>query len=164
MARANIQRIKHIVDADGNVDDTPVVTVDLINTVDSPAFTNAVNVETGSRVHAIYLHLEVSHTSGTGRPNIYFIIFKNPGANLTAPAPTAVGISDERKYVIHQGMVMMSGDAGNGLPRVFFDGVIRIPKLYQRNGIKDKLQLVIVTKTASLSADWCLQCIYKEFR
>ncbi len=164
MVLANIQRIKHIVEAEGNVDDSPVSTVDLINTVDSPAFTNAVNCETGSRVHGIYLHLEVSHTSGTGRPNIYFIIFKNPGANLTAPDPKAVGITDERKYVIHQGMVMMSGDAANGLPRVMFDGVIRIPKLYQRNGIKDKLQLVIRTGTTDLAADFCLQCIYKEFR
>ncbi len=164
MVRANIQRIKHIVDAQGTVDDTPVVTVDLINTVDSPAFTSQVNVETGSRVHGIYLHLECSHTSGTGLPNFYMIIFKNPGANLTAPNPKAVGITDERKYVIHQSMVMMSGDAGNGLPRVVFDGVIKIPKLYTRNGIKDKLQMVLVTGTASLSADWCVQCIYKEFR
>ncbi len=158
-----VQSIKHIVDSQGNVDTTKSVN-DLINTADNPVFTNTNQVATGSTVNAVYLKLEVSHTSGTGLPNIYFYVMKNPGANLTNPEPNAVGASDERRFVIHQGMLMMSGDAGNGLPRPFFDGVIRIPRGYKRFGIKDKLQLVIRTGTTNLNADFCIQCIYKEFR
>ncbi len=89
-------------------------------------------------------------------------IMKNPGNNIVNPDPSAVGVTDERRFVIHQEMIMLSGDAGNGLPRVVFQGVIKIPRAYKRFGIKDRLQLVMITST--VTADWCVQCIYKEIR
>ncbi len=164
MALRPIHRIKHVVDAEGTVDDTPVVVVDLINTVDAPVLANTNNVETGSKVNGVYLKVEVLHTSTVGRPNIYMAIFKNPGNNLSALGmdPSAIGANDNKRFVIHQEMVMMSGDAGNGLPRVLFNGVIAIPRGLRRFGPADKLQLLLVTGT--VAADWCMQCHYKEFR
>ncbi len=161
-----VHRIKHVVDAEGTVDDTPVVTVPLIDTVDAPVLASPTQVETGSKVNGIYLHVEVSHTSNVGRPNIYMIIYKNPGNNLGAASfdPKAMGINDNKRFVIHQEMILMSGDAGNGLPRPIFNGVIVIPRGMRRFGPGDRLAMNIRTGTASVTADWCLQCHYKEFR
>ncbi len=164
MSLRPVHRIKHVVDAEGSVDDTPVVFVDLINTVDAPVLASTNQVETGSKVNGIYLHVEVSHTSGTGRPNIYMYVIKNPGGNLTGPNPKLVGSDDNKRYVIHQEMILMSGDAGNGLPRPLFNGVIVIPKGLRRFGPNDKLTLALVTGNAGVNADWCLQTHYKEFR
>lgn len=163
MALRPIHRIKHVVDTQGNVDTTQSVS-DLIVAVDAPVIGTVNQVETGSTVHGIYLKVEASHTSGTGLPNFYMLIYKNPGANLSVSQADAVGGTDEKRFVIHQEMVMLSGDAGNGLPRVVFNGVIKIPKGYKRFGPKDKLQLAIKTGTTNLNADWCQQCHYKEFR
>ncbi len=165
MALRPVHRIKHVIDAEGTVDDTPNVVVDLINTVDAPLIGAPANVETGSKCNGIYLKLEALHASGTGRPNMYMIIFKNPGNNLgTAINPKSVGTTDLKKYVIHQEMIMGSGDAGNGLPRVVFNGVIKIPRGYIRNGPSDKLQMILITGNAGVVFDWCMQCHYKEFR
>ncbi len=160
-----IQRIKHVIDANGSVDDTPQVVVPLVETVDAPVLTSPTQVETGSTVNGIYLHVEVSHTSGTGRPQIYMYVHKNPGNNITNwPDGDAVGINDNKRYIIHQEMLMMSGDAGNGLPRPLFNGVIVIPKGMRRMAPGDKMEMRLVTGTAGVVADWCMQSHYKEFR
>ncbi len=160
-----VHRIKHVIDAQGTVDDTPNVIVDLINTVDAPVLAQSNQCETGSKVNGIYLKLEVLHSSGVGLPNFYMLIFKNPGNNLAAAInPKLVGIDDNKRFVIHQEMIMGSGDAGNGLPRVVFNGVIKIPRGYIRNGPNDRLQCIMVTGQSPINFDFCLQCHYKEFR
>ncbi len=157
-----INRIKHVVDNDGAVEDTANVVVDLIRAVDAPVITQTNQVVTASKVHAIYLHVEVSHTSTAGRPNIFMAVMKNPANTITVPDPRTIGDSDTKRYIIHQEMIMMSGDAGNGLPRPLFNGVISIPKGMQRFGPGDRLQLIL--RTGTVDADWCQQCHYKEFR
>ncbi len=160
-----VQRIKHVIDAEGSVDDTPTVVVPLVKASDAPTLGSPTLVQTGSTVNGIYLHVEVSHTSGTGRPNIYMYIAKNPGGNIVNfPSPKATGVNDNKRQIIHQEMILMSGDAGNGLPRPLFNGVIVIPKGMRRFGPSDSIDMHIATGTASLNADWCLQCHYKEFR
>ncbi len=161
-----VHRIKHVVDAEGTVDDTPTVAVDLIATVDAPVLSGVNQVETGSKVNGVYLKLEALHASGTGRPNLYMAILKNPGnvLNSTGFNPKAIGSLATKKYIIHQEMIMGSGDAGNGLPRVVFNGVIKIPRGYIRNGPGDKLVLLLRTGTVDVTFDWCMQCHYKEFR
>ncbi len=166
MALRPVHRIKHVIDAQGNVDDTPAIAVPLIETVDAPVLGSPTQCETGSKVNGIYLKLEVLHSSGVGLPNFYMMVRKNPG-NIFGPGtvnPKAVGINDDKKWTIHQEMVMGSGDAGNGLPRVAFNGVIKIPRGYARNGPNDKLELVMITGQAPIAFDWCMQCHYKEFR
>ena len=166
MALRPVHRIKHVVDAEGTVDDTPNVVADLIETVDAPNLAATNECETGSKVNGIYLKVEAIHISGVGRPNLYIVIFKNPGNSLDVSAinPKAIGLNSLKRYVIHQEMIMGSGDAGNGLPRVVFNGVIKIPRGYIRNGPNDRLQLVLKAGNAGPNFDWCMQCHYKEFR
>lgn len=76
MALRPVQRIKHVIDVEGSVDDTPIITVDIVSASDTPTLGAVASVQTGSKVYGIYLHLEASHTSGTGRPNFYMIIWK----------------------------------------------------------------------------------------
>lgn len=161
--RPIIHRIKHIIDAEGGLSAGLQSVTPLIATVDAPVLNSTTQNETGGKVHGIYLHVEVSHTSVSGRPNVYLAIMKNPGDNIsTASLINSLGDSDTKKFFIHQEMIMMSGDAGNGLPRPLFNGVIKIPKGYQRNGPGDKLYLILLSPT--VDADFCMQCHYKEFR
>ncbi len=162
MSLRPIHRIKHVVDVEGGLTGGSVSTTDLINTVDAPVLANTNQVETGSKVNGIYLHIEVSHTSGVGRPNVYMALYKNPGGSIAVINPENVGSNDNKRFVIHQEMIMMSGDAGNGLPRPLFNGVIAIPRGYKRFGPNDKL--IVVIKSSVVDADFCLQCHFKEFR
>ncbi len=157
-----VNRIKHVVDVEGTVTNVKT-SAPLVETTDTPVLANTTEVITGAKVNGIYLHVEVSHTTGTGRPNIYMLVYKNPGNNINIPDPSNVGANDNKRFVIHQEMIMMSGDAGNGLPRPIFNGVIVIPKGMRRFAPKDELQIVLITK-GSVQADFCLQCHYKEFR
>ncbi len=161
-----IQRIKHVVDVEGLVDNSPVVSVDLVIASDTPDLASTPEVITGSTVHGIYLKLEGVMVGGSGRPQFYFCLFKNPGGNLAALGfdPRAIGSNDNKRFVFHQEMVMLSTIAGT-LPRVIFNGVIKIPKGFSRMGPNDKLSMNIVTgSTATIQADWCAQAHYKEFR
>ncbi len=164
MSLRPINRIKHVVDSEGGLVAGTDSVIDMVLTTDTPVLASVNNCETGSKVHGIYLRIEVLHSSGAGRSNCYMMVFKNPGNNLSGsrPSPNAVGANDNKKFVIHQEMIMMNGDAGNGQPRTLFNGVIAIPKGYQRNGPNDKLQVVLLSPT--VAADFCLQCHYKEFR
>ncbi len=156
-----VHRIKHVIDSEGGV--TAVQSnIPLIAAVDAPTLASPTQVETGSKVNGIYLHVEISHTSGVGRPNMYMIVWKNPGNNIPVPAANSVGTNDNKRFVIHQEMIMLSGDAGNGLPRPIFNGVIVIPKGFRRFGPDDNLYVSLLSPT--VTGDMCLQCHYKEFR
>ena len=133
----------------------------LITTVDAPLIANTFQVETGSTVNAIYLKVEVNATSSAALSNVYMFVAKNPGNNLTFPNANAVGGVDNKKYVIHQEMVMMQ-QVTNSNPRTLFNGVIVIPRGYKRNGPSDRLILAIFSPGVNIN--FCVQCHYKEFR
>ncbi len=156
-----VHRIKHVVDSQfGATLGTPAVTK-VIDAVDAPVLGTTRQVETGCTVNGIYLGVEVYATTAGALANAYLMVFKNPGGNLTLPEPNVVGGDDNKKYVIHQEMVMLEKQvAGN--PRTLFKGVIAIPRGYRRFGINDLLQVSIFSPGVNL--DVCLQCIYKEFR
>ncbi len=160
-----VNRIKHVFDSQGATAVAGNFEVALIDTVDAPVLANTSEVETGSTVNAIYLKVEAYATSAGGLANFYMMIFKNPGNNLTFPNANVIGASDQKKWVIHQEMIMLqkepSGELG-GNPRVVFNGVIVIPRGYRRNGPDDSLRLKVTTP--GVSSDLCLQCHYKEFR
>ncbi len=160
-----INRIKHVVDSQFATAIATIFDVSLISTVDAPVLANSDECETGSRVNGIYLDIEVISTSVTGvLGNAYIMVFKNPGNNLAMPNPNGVGIVDNKKWIIHQEMVMLDSTAGSTahIPRTIFKGVIGIPKLYRRNGPDDQLSVRMFTP--GITANWCLQCHYKEYR
>ncbi len=161
MSLRPINRVKHVIDQQGALTIAAQTNVDLIKTVDAPVIGNTTEVVTGSKVNGIYLHVECYATSTGALANCYMYVFKNPGNTLTAPNPNVVGSSVIKKYIIHQEMVMLEKNT-TGLPRVLFNGVIKIPKGYIRNGPSDRLKLVLFSP--GVTVDFCVQCHYKEFR
>ncbi len=151
------------------VDDNATVTAAttaekiLVIAKDAPVRNNTSEVVTGSKVNGIYLKVEVSpnETDVGAIPNVYMAVFKNPSGIFAAIDPSSVGGDNNKKFVIHQEMVMLNNLAG-GNPRVLFNGVIAIPKGYRRFGPSDELSVSL--RSTALNFAYCLQCHYKEFR
>ncbi len=161
MGMRPVHRIKHVVDIQNAVIVGGTNTEVLINTVDAPVLANRTDVETGSKVNAIYLKVEAGATSSAALPNFYIMITKNPGNNLTLPAANLVGSNDNKRFVIHQEMVMFQ-KVSDSNPRTVFNGVIMIPRGYRRMGPNDTLILSLTSP--GVSVNYCIQCHYKEFR
>ncbi len=161
MAIRPVHRIKHVVDSQGGLVAGTPSAVKLIETVDAPVIGNVTECETGSKVNGIYLKVEAYATSTASLANFYMALFKNPGNNLTNPLANAVGGNDDKRFIIHQEMVMLEKNT-TGNPRTVFNGVIVIPRGYRRNGPADQLKLII--SSPGVSVDFCVQCHYKEFR
>ncbi len=158
-----VNRIKHVVDSSATVTAGTQLNSLLIDAVDDPVLANTAQVQTGSTVNGIYLRVEIAsnETDAGAIPNVYMTVGKNPGGNLTFPQGNAVGSNDNKRYIIHQEMIMMQNLAG-GNPRTLFNGVIVIPKGYRRFGPDD--QLVVTLLSTAVNFALCFQCHYKEFR
>ncbi len=156
-----VHRIKHVIDQQGGATIGAAFTVNLAESLDAPVLANVTEVETGSTINGIFLKVECNATSSAALANAYLMVMKNPGGNLTFPNANVVGSDDNKKYVIHQEMVMFQQQT-NSNPRTLFAGVIVIPRGYRRMAINDKLQLQIFSPGVTLNL--CIQCHYKEFR
>ncbi len=157
-----VNRIKHVVDSQFATAAGATQSVNVIFASDTPDLAADAEVETGSTVNAIYLRVEVVNTGVTGiLANCYLTVGKNPGGNLTLPALNAVGVSDNKRFIIHQEMVMLNM-TDNGNPRTLFNGVIVIPRGYRRMGPNDLLTVSIFSPGVEITG--CIQCHYKEFR
>jgi len=156
-----VNRIKHVVDHQYASALGVNTSKGLVLAVDAPVIANTTEVVTGSKVNAIYLKVEAYATTAGALANLYMIIMKNPGTNLTAPSPAAVGTNDNKKYIIHQEMVMLEQKV-NGNPRTLFNGVIVIPRGYRRFGPNDSLNIIV--RAPGVNVNVCAQCHYKEFR
>ncbi len=157
-----VNRIKHVIDSQGatalgvNFDQV------LANAVDAPVLANPPEVQTGSTINGIYLKVEVVNTGVTGvLANAYMLVIKNMAGTVTIPPANAVGSSDDKRFVIHQEMVMLQM-VDNSNPRVLFNGVIVIPRGYRRMAPNDRITVRIFSPGVELNL--CIQCHYKEFR
>ncbi len=164
-----VKSIKHIVETSGLVTLALASTTDVINTVDNPVLTTTNAVQTASTVSAIYLRVEVKQgaVASTVANNIYMIVFHNVAGSLSAPAIDTLGSSDRKNQVIHQEMLMLTpATAESGFPRTMFNGVIVIPRGMRRNAVQDKLQVILQQSTGetNMTTQFCVECIYKEFR
>ncbi len=163
MSLRPINRIKHVRDAQFGIVAGTANTQEIIITGDNPTLGATNENQTGSTVNGIYLKVETTRT-GTSSDvlgNFYLMIMKNPGGNLTFPNANVVGASDNKRYVIHQEMIMLSGQQF-GPPRTVFNGVIKIPKGYRRNAPDDRLQMQ--SFSPGVACNVCMQAHYKEFR
>lgn len=164
MALRPVNRIKHVVDFSATLAANTKVDNIVIVADDDPSIAVTSQCETGSKVNGIYLRVEVASNEQEDMgaiPNVYMSVQKIPAASITSIQPNAVGISPLKKYVIHQEMVMIENSKG-GNSKTLFNGVIKIPKGYVRNGPAD--QLVVVLFSPAIDIAYCLQCHYKEFR
>ncbi len=163
MATRPINRIKHVVDFNGTLTAGTQLNDEIVVATDTPTLANTLGVQTGSKVNGIYLHVEIAstETDAGAIPNVYMIIWKNAGANLSSPAANNVGANDNKRYVIHQEMVMINNLAG-GTPRTLFNGVIVIPKGFRRFGPNDELKISVLSTAVNIALCW--QAHYREFR
>ncbi len=133
--------------------------------IDAPTLSGVTGVGQGSTIRSIYLRLEAASNEAIDLgaiPNFYMYVFKNPGGNLVEPSPNAVGSSDNKKFVLHQEMVMLENKGQGSNPRLIFQGVVKLPKMYQRFGYNDSL--IVSTKCPALDTAQCMQVIYQELR
>ncbi len=164
-----VRSIKHVVDTSGAITGATATITDVVDVVADPPDGTSNACASGSTIHGIFLNVQVTPVIAAGGVDrIYMMVYKNNGANTTPPAVDAVGVSDNRRWVIHQEMLMLqSGITDNSLiPRTLFKGVIKFPRNYKRNGIDDKWQVIIGHATGEVTqkSNWCIECIYKEFR
>ncbi len=156
-----VNRIKHVIDDQQGVGLGVTGFKNVVIASDTPDLANTVEVQTGAIVNGIYLRVEVYAITAGALSNCYMLVAKNPGGNVTIPAPNVVGVSDNKRFVIHQEMVMMEQSV-NGNPRTLFNGVIVIPRGYRRFGPNDTLIVTFLAPGVNINV--CLQCHYKEFR
>ncbi len=132
----------------------------LAKAVTAPSNTVDNDVHRGGHIKAIWVSLDFYGLAASGViQNTACYLFKNPGANLTPPGPFAIGTSNEKKFVfkIWQAMTMRNQD---GNPPYHWEGWVPIPKLYQRMGTDDTIQMAfgVTAGTGHLS----MQVVYKE--
>ncbi len=156
-----INRIKHVIDAQAGLAAGAQAQHILVLASDTPDLATTNEVQTGSTVNAIYLKLEATATSSAALPNFYMMVYKNPGGNIPGFSPATVGSNDNKRFVIHQEMIMFQKQSGSN-PRTVFNGVIILPKGYRRFAPNDELDLRV--QSPGVTVDYCLQCHYKEFR
>ncbi len=156
-----VHSIKHVIDQQNSTIVGSSIGLSVIQAKDLPTLAQEQEVQTGSRINSIFLNVQAVPTSSGALSNFYLIVWKDPGGNLSQPTPNTVGANDNKKFVIHQEMVMLERQT-NGNPRVVFKGVISIPKIYRRFGPNDELTVTVLTP--GITADYCTQCIYKEYR
>ncbi len=163
-----VNSIKHVVDSQLTVpagNSSPVV---LVRGSENPVIsTDTETVKVGAQVSSIFLNVQVVNSvDAVGLiNNAYFYILLNPGDNLVAgskPAVNEVGLSDNRKMIIHQEMVMLS-DSNDSIPITMFKGVLKIPRKARRIGLNDVIELQVGTPTGGAEINACIQCIYKEY-
>ncbi len=165
MALRPINRIKHVVDNNATLGKNVVLPVIIADATDTPTIAVTQSVETGSKVNGFYLRVEVASNDPIDIgviPNVYLMVYKNPGNNVTMPAPNVVGGSDNKRFVIHQEMTMIENKGQGSNSRTLFNGVIVVPKGMRRFAPDDRLAFDILAPGLDIAV--CTQIHYKEFR
>ncbi len=160
-----INRTKHVVDFQTAVPVNTKISQVLAVAVDATGLTDVDGCLVGSTISSIFISSEAvaSESSTTATPNLYWMIYKNPGNNLTFPNANAVGSDDNKRFVIHQEMVMINAVDG-GSPRNVFKGVVKVPKHLQRMGPEDRIIIQLFVPSTGVAVNACTQVHYKEFR
>ncbi len=159
-----VNSVKKVVDASGALA-IGAVSINTLANVAPTAWVDAANVDVpeGCHINSIYISLfmYLDESVGVVTPLLEWFICKNPGSNLTFPAPGATGGNDNRRWVLHEEKGLAS-DVGSGGTPMVFKGVIRIPRGKSRMGMDDQIQLRIVSPNHQ--AWFCLKAIYKFYQ
>ncbi len=146
---------------DGIVASTNLVKI-LALTVDSATNTVTTQVERGCHIYRIWLEFWVYTTDVTDTTAQFnMLIGKNPGANLTLPNPGTVGSSNEKKFIFKEWKGLLAAKSVGGLP-YSWKGWIKVPKVYQRMGADDTIE--IVARIEGVAGNICHKAIYKWFK
>ncbi len=161
--RPVINSTKNVVDnIDVSTGGANIVT-NIAEAQDTPLATVDDNVSIGCKIFRVFMELSINGTAGTGVNNaIRFYIIKNPGNNLTLPNPGTTGTSNEKKFVVFEGMFNL-GATADGASTQNMKRWIKLPKVYHRMGTDDRWQFVVRTEGAA-TANYCTKFIYKWYR
>jgi len=165
MALRPINRIKHVVDSSGTLSAGTAGGTTVALATDTPTLAATSSVETGCKINGFYIRSEVASNEAISLgaiPNVYFILWKNPGGNITDPVPNAIGSNDNKRFVVHQEMTMIENKGQGSNSRTVFNGVIAVPKGMRRMGPNDQWQILVLCP--ALDTAQCIQVHYKEFR
>ncbi len=165
MAMRPINRIKHVVDISATIAGGTVGVFLIASTTDTPTLAATASVETGCKINGFYIRVEAASNEAIDLgaiPNFYFMLSKNPGANVTMPSPSATGASDNKRFVVHQEMTMIENKGQGSNARTIFNGVVAVPKGMRRMGPNDIWEVRLLCP--ALDTAQCMQCHYKEFR
>jgi len=165
MALRPINRIKHVVDTSQTAAAAATTFLTLALATDTPTLGSHSSVETASKLNGFYIRLEVASNEAIDLgaiPNVYMYVWKNPGGNLTRPTPNAVGVDDNKRFVVHQEMTMIENKGQGSNARTLFNGVVVVPKGMRRMGPNDKWEVVVLSPALNIVI--CMQAHYKEFR
>ncbi len=164
MALRPINRIKHVVDTAQTMAAGALTANSIALATDTPTLAATASVETGSKINGFYIRIEVASIDEPvvgGIPNVYFLLYKNPGGNIQNMAPNSVGANDNKRFVIHQEMIMIDNRNG-ATPRTLFNGVIVVPKGMRAMRPNDDWRIMLLSPVIDIAA--CMQIHYKEFR
>ncbi len=154
-----VNSVKNVINSQGALVAATPSTTDLVIGVRTLATSiNPVQVPVGAVVNGIYLSVYILGESGASSGVVNWFIWKNPSNGLTPPDPTNTGVSDQRRFILHEEKGIFATQ--DGTPMVF-KGVIRIPPRMRRIGDQDRIQVVIQTENDT--AEFCIQAIYKWF-
>ncbi len=137
--------------------------LNLVVTKDTPVTTSDSDVARGCNISRMWITLDACGIAGTGVLNVFnAYLIKNPGDNLTVPDPGSEGTSNEKKFIFKSwnAMIMRNQDGNNPY---HWEGWVRIPRVYQRMGTDDRIELVIIC-TATLTGHFSYKTIYKWFQ
>ncbi len=160
--RAIVNSIKNVHIASFAISSTPASS-QMAKAVTSPSPTVTNDVSHGCIIKAIWISLDCCGLGGSGVANQFdAYMIKNPGSNLTLPAPLSVGSSNEKKFVFKQwhAMIMRIQDGPNPY---HWEGWIKIPKRYQRMGTDDTI-VINIASTSGVTGLFSYQAIYKWYR
>ncbi len=133
--------------------------------VDSPdPGTNIADCSQGSKIFRIWCDITIytSAESAVGVTNACdFYIIKNPGDNLTEPAPGSTGTSNEKKFIFYTS-AGLTGPRTQGSELLKMRRWIKVPKIYQRMGIDDTFRLIL--RPIGVAHICCSNFIYKYYK
>ncbi len=142
-------------------------------TANNVATTELNNVIRGSKVSGFYLSLFFTldvNQSGMGAvPLVDWLVFYNKNGIIDStthsatnpqvyPVPGATGNNTNRSQVFHESKGLV-GEKNDG-SKMVFEGVIRLPKGYQRIG--EKTEITIVAR-GNFDTVFCAKVIYKWY-
>ncbi len=155
-----VKSTKNVVYAEASTGVTALNIV-ISDAVDTPIIGTANAVNRSCTIKRFWFSFDVCGLAATGVLQTHrMYIMSNPGANLTPPTPGTEGTSNEKKYIYKSWNAMTMRNQDGNVP-YHWEGWIRVPKVYQRQGQNDQIRFVFVTTTAA--GHLSFQAIYKWF-
>jgi len=158
-----INSVKNIVQEISAVAAAAQATTVIAQAVDAPTLAATTEVEKACRINQIYIEVWIYGAAADNvNSPITWMLFQNPSNAFTTPAPSTVGASDLKRYVIAMGKGLV-GNQAVGNPPYLIRGWFAVPKVRRRMGQDDTINFVLINNTAGV-INTCKLFIYKWYK